>query len=95
MLSCSVVPKHCEPADKLGTRDQKQVSLHLSRFRYVWIPGFRRPRCEHRLEGAVRMEPPQQNACLFWRVNRDQLPCGNFDQPSVLFVGKNDTVTMF
>lgn len=41
------------------------------------------------------MEPPQQNACLFWRVNRDQLPCSNFDQPAVLFVGKSDTVTMF
>lgn len=41
------------------------------------------------------MEPPQQNACLFWRVNRDQLPCGNFDQPSVLFVGETDMVTMF
>lgn len=59
------------------------------------IPGFCRPRCEHRLEGAVSMEPPQQNVCLFWRVNRDQLPCGNFDQPSGLFGGKHDTVTMF
>lgn len=95
MLTCGAVAIHSEPADKLGTWDQKKVSLQLSRLRYVWLPGFCRPRCEHRLEGAVSMEPLQQNACLFWRVNRDQLSCGNFDQPSVLFVEKKDTVTMF